>query len=386
MLALGLAAQTASATMIYGLPYLLPAIRSAEHISLAQGGALIAAPAIGLIATLVAWGAATDRFGERRVMTLGLGMSGLVLLAATRVHGLVMLGVLLVLAGAFGASVNAASGRVVLGWFGAGERGFVMGIRQMAQPLGLAIASLTLPPLAEHAGFRSALIFPALLAVAVAALVGLLVVDPPRPTAAARAATPSPYREPTLWRVHASSALLVVPQFVTAAFALEFLVSQRHWAAAPAGRVLALVQVGGALGRLAAGAWSDRVASRLRPMRQIAVASMAVMLLTGLGQAWHSVLAPVALMAALIVSVTDNGLGYTSTAELAGPVWAGRALGAQNTAQNIAAFLTPPLFGAIIGGPGYAVGFALAAIFPAIGVLTVPVRAEAERHNSHLSH
>jgi hypothetical protein len=102
---------------------------------------------------------------------------------------------------------------------------------------------------------------------------------------------------------------------------------------------------------------------------------------TGLGttSGLHSALAVAALAAASVISVTDNGLGFTATAELAGSAWAGRALGAQNTAQNIVAFGTPPIIGALIGGPGFVVAFAVAAIFPALGILAVPVRAEARK-------
>jgi sugar phosphate permease len=376
MLGLGLAAQTASCAFLYGLPYLLPDIRSTEHLSLAQGGALVAAPTIGLIVTLIAWGAAADRWGERLVMASGIGLCGLLLLASQLSGGVLYLGAVFALAGAAGASVNAASGRVVLGWFGPDRRGFAMGARQMAQPLGLMIAALALPPLAGRWGFRTALLFPAGLCLVVAILVASFVLDPPRSAKAAGERTASPYRSSALWRVHGASALLVVPQFATSAFALEFLVSERGWAAAPAGRVLAIVQLAGALGRLVVGVWSDRVGSRLRPMRQIAGASAVAMVVLAVGAGLHSVLAMVALVAASIISVTDNGLGFTATAELAGQSWAGRALGAQNTSQNIVAFATPPVLGAIIGGPGYAVAFALAAIFPALGVFTVPVDSE----------
>ena len=71
------------------------------------------------------------------------------------------------------------------------------------------------------------------------------------------------------------------------------------------------------------------------------------MILWAVGDVFASWLAVAALVAALIVTVTDNGLGFTATAELAGPFWAGRALGVQNTGQNIAAMAAAPLFGAL---------------------------------------
>ena len=61
------------------------------------------------------------------------------------------------LIGAAGASVNAASGRLVMGWFGAHQRGVAMGVRQMGQPLGVAAAALVMPPLAERHGVGAAL-------------------------------------------------------------------------------------------------------------------------------------------------------------------------------------------------------------------------------------
>lgn len=57
--------------------------------------------------------------------------------------------------------------------------------------------------------------------------------------------------------------------------------------------------------------------------------------------------------------------------------WAGRALGTQNTAQNIAGSLTPPLLGALIGGAGYGLGFAIAAVFPLLAIGATPFAAEA---------
>ena len=65
------------------------------------------------------------------------------------------------------------------------------------------------------------------------------------------------------------------------------------------------------------------------------------------------------------MTVADNGLAYISVAELAGREWSGRALGVQNTVQNIAAVGTAPVLAAVIGHSHYALGFALAAIAPA---------------------
>jgi sugar phosphate permease len=379
ILSLGLAAQTASCSFLYGIPFLVPTMRAAEGLSLAQAGTVVAAPSIGLLLTLIAWGAAVDRYGERVIMALGLGFSGLLLVfASLGKHPLPLLFALFLLAGASTASVNASSGRVVMGWFSPSQRGVAMGIRQTAQPLGVGVAALGLPPLAQHWGFQAAMLLPAVLSLLVAALVAWLVVDPPRAakSAGTQAKQRSPYRESTLWRLHAASTLLVVPQFAVSAFAPVFLVTVYHWSLLSAGWFLAAVQVLGAAGRLASGYWSDRVGSRLRPMRQLAVASAAVMLLVALGDATWPWLAVLALVLAAVITVSDNGLGFTASAELAGISWAGRAMGAQNTAQNIAASLTPPMLGLIIGESRYALAFCIAAVFPVLAIWLTPVRAE----------
>ncbi len=136
VLVAGLLAMTAGCPFQYGLAYLIPAFR-AEGLSLEQAGILVACPTAGLLLTLVAWGAAADRWGERLVLGAGLALAGMILLAGTTVHGTAALGACLAAAGAAGASVYAASGRLILGWFPARQRGLAMGIRQSAQPLGV---------------------------------------------------------------------------------------------------------------------------------------------------------------------------------------------------------------------------------------------------------
>jgi len=370
----GMVAMTAGCTFQYGLAYLIPALRQ-EGLSLEQAGILVACPTAGLLLTLVAWGAAADKWGERLVLSAGLAGAGLVLLAGTTAHGMVALGACLALAGAAGASVYAASGRLILGWFGAHERGLAMGIRQSAQPLGVAVAALALPTIGEH-GRSAALAFLGTFCLAAAALVIMVVRDPARPARQPEAQAGSPYRTPVLWRIHSASALLVVPQFAVATFALVFLVDQHGWAAPAAGRLLAMAQVCGAAARLGAGYWSDRAGSRMRPMRILALGTALVLLVLAAGAVTRSPLTVAALLTAAVASVSTNGLAFTAVAEYAGSSWAGRALGIQNTGQNAFAAATPPVLAAVIGAAGYGVAFAAVAVFPLAAAAFIPVSAE----------
>ncbi len=370
----GTAAMTAGCTFQYGLAYLIPALRR-EGLSLEQAALLVACPTVGLLLTLVAWGAVADRRGERLVLGSGLALAGGLLLAGAATRTTAGLGICLLLAGAAGASVYAASGRLVLGWFAGHERGLAMGIRQSAQPLGVAVAALVLPPLADH-GRSAALTFLGVFCLAAAALVVIAVRDPPLPGERARGNRGSPYREPMLWRIHAASSLLVVPQFTVATFALVFLVDTRGWHAPQAGRVLAVTALCGAAARLGAGYWSDRAGSRMGPMRILAVATGLVMLAVAAGAATGSPLVVAALAAAAVLVVSTNGLAFTAVAEHAGSSWAGRALGIQNTAQNAFAAATPPVIAAVIGPAGYPAVFTVVAFFPLLAAALVPVAAE----------
>ncbi|EIV91094.1 MFS transporter [Frankia sp. QA3] len=375
VLAAGLLAMTAGCAFQYGLPYLIPALR-AEGLSLRAAGLLAACPTAGLLVSLVAWGAAADRFGERLVLASGLGLAGLVLGAASAVRNPLALGACLVLAGAAGASVHASSGRLILGWFAAHERGLAMGARQTAQPLGVAVAAIALPPLADT-GRGVALAFLAGLCVLAAAVAAAVTRDPARPPRPPDTPVASPYRTPLLWRIHAASALLVVPQFAVATFAVVFLVDAHGWSAQGAGRLLAIAQLGGAAARLGAGVWSDRVGSRLLPMRILATATAAILAVLALAAATRAAVATGSLLLAAVLAVSTNGLAFTAVAENAGPHWAGRALGIHNTGQNAVAAATPPVLAALIDGHGYPTAFAATIVFPLLAAAAVPARRRA---------
>lgn len=81
-----------------------------------------------------------------------------------------------------------------------------------------------------------------------------------------------------------------------------------------------------------------------------------------------------AFVIATIVSVADNGLAFTSVAEAAGPLWSGKALGAQNTGQFIAASGVGPAVGALVTALGYPLAFCLVAAAPLAAIPLVPAQ------------
>jgi MFS family permease len=144
-----------------------------------------------------------------------------------------------------------------------------------------------------------------------------------------------------------------------------------------AGLLVGVSQFVGALARILIGVLSDRVGSRVRPLRWVAVAAGVCLLLLAAFDAAGWGAAAVVFVIATTATVVDNGLAFTSVAEMAGPSWAGRALGAQNTGQFIVASAVGPVVGALIGVVGYPLAFAAVAVFPAIAVPLIP-RGDAE--------
>ncbi|GAB3577053.1 MFS transporter [Leifsonia lichenia] len=378
MLTFGVIAQASSTVFVSTPAFLIPLLHTERGLSLAQAGLLASAPTLGLVITLIGWGALSDRIGERWVIASGLALTAAVAFAAMFASDYLSLGALFLIGGMASASPNAASGRVVIGWFPKERRGLAMGIRQMCQPLGVAVAALTIPQLAASGGIAAALAVPAVLCAVSAVLCAVGIVDPPRPPKvtggeAHPQAVWKPYRETSLlWRIHGVSMLLVIPQFTVSTFGLVWLVTQLHFSALAAGIVIGVSQFAGALGRIGVGLLSDRVGSHLLPLRWVSVAAAVVMLLMAAASALGAVWAAVILIVAAIVTVADNGLAYTSVAEIAGPFWSGRALGTQNTGQFLAASVVGPAVGGLITLLGYPLAFAAVALCPVIAAPLVP--------------
>lgn len=362
MLAVGTLAQASYAAVFLGTAVLAPELRRRYGLGLAEVGVVLGVVNGGPLLTLLPFGLLTDRVGERAVLAGGLvGATG-GLVAAALVSSLWPRVALLTLAGGLGASVNAASGRAVMSWFEQSERGFALGIRQTALPLGGAVSAAALPTVAAASGLRGA--FLALAAgCGLGALVGaLLLRDRPRPSRSegdghALAYSPA-------WRLSGASALLACAQIALTGFAVLFLHGARGFSTGAAGAVLAITNVLGAAARVAAGRWSDRLGLRILPLRRLGVAlAGAVALCAGLVDAPAAVLALVLIVSGTL-SLSWNGLAFTATAEGAGLARSGAALGLQQTALALGAVLVPILFAALVEATSWRLGFAVTAAAP----------------------
>lgn len=365
-----------SFVFINGVAFLIPSLQTSRGIPLDEAGLLSSMPSWGMVVTLVLWGYVLDRVGERLVMAAGSALTAVAAYAAASAHSMVLIAVYLFLGGMAAASCNTASGRLVSAWFPPHQRGLAMGLRQTAQPLGIALGALVIPELAEQ-GPDAGLRFTAYACAFGAIASALGIINPPRkPRAkASHSELSSPYRGSlTLWRIHTVAGLMMVPQTVTVTFMLVWLIKNLHWSVAAAGSLVTLSQVLGAVGRVLVGRWSDRIGSRMRPVRIIAAAAAITLFLLAWADFLNSRYQAPLMVAIAVIAVLDNGLEATAITEFAGPFWSGRALGIQNTTQRVLAAAAPPLFGALITAAKYPNAWILCGLFPVAAVPLVPAR------------
>ncbi|KAB8190847.1 MFS transporter [Nonomuraea phyllanthi] len=380
MLALGVNAHASVTLGLFGLPLVMPEIQRHFGVPLPLAGIIANAPAIGILSALVAWGALADRHGERLILGTGVGLAAVSFAAVAFVSQTWAVIALLAVAGAAGSAAMVGGGRIVLRWFEPPERGLAMGLRQVSFTLGMAIGAFALPPVAGAYGLPGVLTVCAAASLVAAVLAALFLSEPPHEISGSGAAPAgTPYRQPALWRVHATSALHVVPQIVVSTYGVTCLVRLYGWDSVAAGQLFGVAAIGGAAVRIAAGRWSDRTGLRMRPLLLITLATMGVLVLLAAGTLTRTWLGPVMLALAAIMTVAGNGLAYLAAGELAGPAWAGRVLGTHNTVQNTVSLIATPLAGVVIEHAGFWAGFTVGLGCALLSLPVIPLRAERAR-------
>jgi len=380
VLGVGFLAQTSFAAALFAFAVLAPTLQEEFDVGLGALGVAIALSTGGMTLTLLAWGLLTDRVGERIVISTGLALASAFLLLAATADDFVRLVLIVTLAGMAGAAVNAATGRAVMSWFPASERGLALGIRQTAVPVGGGLGALILPLLASRGGLGAA--FAALAggcAIAAAASFAFLREAPGFPEETISGQVASPLRDRRLWQLAAGSTMLVSVQIALTGFVVLFLHEERGLSPGAAGAVLAVINVAGAVLRIGLGRLSDRTGSRLRPLRTLSLALSASMACAAiLTEATDAVLIA-SLVATGALAVGWNGLSFTATAELAGRERSGAALGFQQTALGIGSMLAPLGFAAVVGATSWPVGFGVLAVLPLGAFATFGPLLAAER-------
>ncbi|HEY3541682.1 MAG TPA: MFS transporter [Gaiellaceae bacterium] len=367
ILAAGTLAQASFSMTSVALPALAPALRVHYGLSLRQVGVVLAAVGVGMLLTLLPWGLLADRLDERWVIAMGLAGCAVALAGAGLTHSFASVTLVLVVAGALGASVNAASGRAVMSWFPAAELGLALGIRQTAIPIGGAVGAALLPVLAAHGGTRLAF-FVLGASTVVGAVLAAAFIRGSAPGDSVVAELGRPLREPMLWLLAGGTSLYLTAQIGITGFIVLFLHEHRHVSTHAAAGLLALINVLAIGTRIGSGRISDRVGDRVRPLRVIGVACAAATAVVAASTDGPLPLLLPAFVIAGALSMSWNALGFAAAAETVGSGKTGAALGFQQTILGVVVAVAPPAFAALASS-SWRLAYALAAAGPLVGAL-----------------
>ncbi|AEK63012.1 MFS transporter [Collimonas fungivorans] len=364
VLGVGVAANASFSAAFSGIPTTAVLIRSGYHLDNAELGLVLGLMGLGIALSELPWGLLTDRWGDRPVLLSGLATTAVALALMAlfvvpgpgHVPGLPLLAAGLLLVGLLGGSVNGSSGRAVMTWFGEGERGMAMSIRQTAVPLGGAIGALFLPALAAHFGFASVYGVLALFCAVTLFFTWLWLYEPAasaaeKTHAARQPTTPAPLKDRQLWRIVAAIGILCAPQCSILFFGAVFLHDFSHAGIAAITIAMATLQCGAMVMRVWSGRWTDRKRNRREFLRfctissAIAFAALAALVtLAGQSPNIGPVMATLLIAMLVLTGVSISawhGVAYTELATIAGARNAGTALGMANTSVFVMCFLTP---------------------------------------------
>jgi MFS family permease len=182
---------------------------------------------------------------------------------------------------------------------------------------------------------------------------------------------PPPLRDRRMWLLSTGSSLYCATQTALMTFVVLFFHEHRGLSPGAAAGVLAGTNALAAVMRIAVGRWSDRLRTRLLPLRAI---GLALAVFTAVAAAADD--APLAVTIALFVAATLfgmswNGLSFTAAAETAGRERAGAALGFQQTSLSVIGAFVPIVFAAGVAATSWRAAFAVSAVLPLLGLLAL---------------
>lgn len=354
-------------------------------LTLPQMGAVVASLTLGLVVSGLCVGVLVDTYGPRRVLFIGTLL--LTALAATigAIHSLPATVVLLFLFGVVLGVVPLSGTKAMLVTWPREQRGLPMGIRQMGVPAGALAAAVALPTLASRFGIYPLYWgFAVLLAVCGLAFCAVL---PPHVRNTARTATEAPRLRHEAGGVVVPSAcgfLLAWGQYMLITYTIPMLHTDARVSVPLAGVILAMAQIGGAVGRVLFGAMSDWLGGR-RDVVLMAAATGATLLACVLAALPRDVSVLVLLPLWLAMGVTMvgwNALMLTWAGERVSLGNAGGAMGITTSAILLGATISAPVFGLIVQASGTyrAAWLTLAAILGAAALLLwTQTRRESRR-------
>ncbi len=389
VLALFTGAMIGASLFLVSTGAMMPFFATAFHVGQAQLGLILSIQLIGSVAMTSVAGLLTDRYGDKAVVLWSGLLMGSALIAASFIVNFAWLVGWLLIYGIGYAAVTPSGSHAIIYFFKKADRGIAMGVRQCGVPIAGALGSLVLPALASHAGYRASLALAGALTLAACSLAAALYREPSE-IAGERVSIRAMLgemlaiaRERRLILLTMTSMVLICGQFALIGFLTVTYVHDANYALPVAVGLFTLSQIAAIAGRLGWGWISDHVfgASRTLPLALccllVALVAFGVSAISPQTPLWLA-----AVMAAALGFTAEGwlGVGVVGFAEIGGEEHSGSALGVGLTWTLLAAFLTPPVFGAVAqatsfeGAWRWLAFFELAGILPALFAGSVVVR------------
>lgn len=345
-----------------------PLIRADLGLTEVGVGAIASVAYLGATVTSRVAGRVTDRRGPTVVIAAGLALLALGVGISALAPGTVVFFTGVAVAGLGYGAINPPT-NVLANPGTARRRGLVMSVKQAGVPLGGIVAGAVLPAIGTASSWRWACLAP----VALCAAGGLLAGLRGRVRRAAAAVLATAARSPVRMQLphgYGYGFVMAGAQVSVFAFTAVYLVEARGVSAGTAGLGMALLLVGGVLGRPLWGWVSDlHPTHRLRVLQAASVlGALSVVLVATV----PAVLLAPALAAVGVCSVGWNGVYVAAVTEAAAPDEVGRTTGASLVLINVGAVVCPLLIGlAVQFGGGWVVGWLACATLSLLGVAVI---------------
>jgi MFS transporter, ACS family, hexuronate transporter len=365
ILGVAFGSQVAATLAMSVVPPIAPIVQADLGLTKAEIGLFTSASLAGTWGVLLLAGYWTERFGVRKLMSLGLIVSGCVMLTMALAGSFIQAMFVMFAVGLGRGLVEPGATKAIVDWFPARGIATAMGLKQTGYPLGAMLMAAILPALALALGWRSAIALMGLLVLAGGFATALLYRDPPREGSAVRRGISLRgslgflLRNRRLWVVSATALLLVVTQFGLVSYLALYFSDVVLPATLPdpgtrlvvAGGFLALVQAGGIAGRMLWGVASDRflLGRRMPVIAATGVFAALIALVLGyLGPGLPLWLLGIIVFAYGVTALGWNGLYMASAAEAAGRRLSAMGVGFSMTLVHLGVVGGPPLFGFIV--------------------------------------
>jgi MFS family permease len=347
-------AQASVSLTQFGLPAIGPALQAEFGLSLAELGAVLTASLLGSGLALLPAGVVVDRHGSRLPLAVGtvLAAAGLAVAAFAPSTGVLLVALLV---------AGLGSGIVPIAGFGAlirayepARRGFALGVRQMAVPLGGTVAAVLLPLLDRAGGAELALLVCAGLVLVFGLSFALVAEAGPPRERRPRIAVHRLIRAPGMLRLLVVATFYIVALVAAVTFTVPS-VRESGFSALAAGVVFFALNATAAVARIVWGRIADLGAGSRRVRTLVDAGLVGAVGAVAFTLALHTsaaVLVPAMLLFSF-GALGWNGLVYVSAGEKAPPELAAQAAGIAATLIFVVSAICAPPMGALAEAVGW---------------------------------